>query len=142
MEKKPTILFVDDDDHTRQIYRKQLTKRGYPVHVAHDPVSARFAVKEHPIDWVVLDQCFEIGGHDTSGLDLARELMASYPHFKILIHTGYPSVHAAFFAGKAGCVDYVSKPATSSRSSPSSKAFLDGRHRRRSPAWRLRSTIT
>ncbi len=49
---------------------------------------------------------------DQSGLDLAAKLLGLRPSLRIVIFTGYPSLDAAFRAGREpGILGYLRKPA-------------------------------
>lgn len=107
------ILVVDDEETIRRSLRLMLSARGYDVAVAHDRASARYSARQRDPDHAIVDQRLGHLAGDRSGLDVADELLADYPRLRVLIHTGYPAIDAAFSAGRrTRIVGYLEKPAT------------------------------
>lgn len=108
-----TVLAVDDHDDTRQLLRRELSRRGYHALVAHDHVSAAYAARRRKVDFAIVDQNLTGKIGDRSGLELAADLVAIHPMMRIVMITGYPSSDAAFHAGRRpGIVGYLQKPAS------------------------------
>lgn len=110
---KRFILIVDDDEGIRRPLRAGLTALGHTVFLAHDHASALYAAREHTLDWGIVDQNLTGDRGDRSGLHLTDELLEANDRMRIVIHTGYGTVDAAFSAGRRDrIVGYLEKPAT------------------------------
>ena len=104
-QAEPLILVVDDEEQLRSLISYALSSAGMRVEVAATGAQALDAVREHPIDLVVLDVLLP----DANGIDLCRQLRR---------HTDAPVVfltvrsdQADVIAGlEAGGDDYLAKP--------------------------------
>ncbi len=104
-----TILLIDDDITFAQTLARSLSRRGYPVEIAHT-VQQALAYSPQPIRHVILD--LQLNGD--SGLCLLAPLLNDHPHRQILMLTGYASITTAVDAIKRGAMDYLCKPVTCS----------------------------
>jgi DNA-binding NtrC family response regulator len=85
-----TILFVDDDEGFRELFRLVFQEEGYRVVLAEDGrQAARIVAKECP-DVAVLD----VRMPQKSGLDLAEELHAMAPQLPVILYTAYDDMCA------------------------------------------------
>ena len=87
------VLLIDDDVDLVEMYRLVLTHRGHTVHSAYSAADARKLLAaggagSRP-DIVVLDVMME---SQTAGIELAREIHATYPDLPMLMPSG---VHEA-----------------------------------------------
>ncbi len=106
MSKKPDILIVDDDDAHRMMLKKLIGGWGYNVFEANDGRTAIEAVRQRPVDLVLMDiRMAEISGIEA--LERIRQLDAAVP---VVIMTAYASVETAVSALKKGAYDYLTKP--------------------------------
>lgn len=103
------ILYIDDDDTLCALVRRNLERRGYEVHVAHDGLAGLTRLREGDIDAVALDHF--LGGE--LGLDLLRVILEEVGHIPVIYVTGSSDTGVAVSALKAGADDYVIKNATS-----------------------------
>jgi two-component system, response regulator RegA len=101
-----TILYVDDDEGFRRLFKMVFQEEGYRVVLAEDAVQAMgFVAKETP-DVAVLD----VRMPRKSGLDLAEELKAFAPKLPLILYTSCDEMclsdHRTHFA--SACIDKAS----------------------------------
>ncbi len=106
MEKKQTILVVDDNTSHRIMLKTLLEKWGYGVFEADDGSTAIEAVKNKSFDLIVMD----IRMVRVSGLDAMPKIKEMDSDVPIIIITAYASVETAVNALKSGAYDYITKP--------------------------------
>src|SRR2546423_5767266 len=105
MDLQPTILIVDEENHTRDGLR-QLLENDYAVSVAGDSAGAMNVLEREQVDLLVTD--LRLGGEDGMQL-IDRALKMSQPPICIMM-TAYGSVDVAVEAMKRGAYDFVTKP--------------------------------
>jgi DNA-binding NtrC family response regulator len=88
MEKKPSILFVEDDEDIRLSFRDYLQDRGYEIYVASDGVGAIKLLIDNQIDIIVTDYRMEILG----GKYWIKFLSRFCKDIKVIITTGYANM--------------------------------------------------
>jgi DNA-binding NtrC family response regulator len=103
---KKRILVVDDDESLRWVTQAQLQQSGYDVAAAANAASALEQIRNQPADLVITD--LKMPG--MSGLDLLKEIRASYPEIIVIMVTAFGTVENAVEAMKAGAYDYITKP--------------------------------
>jgi len=103
---KDKILIIDDDENVRQILAATLETSGYAVSSADSGERAVAAVRESPIDLVILDLVLP----RVDGLEVLKEITTLRPETAVIMITGHASVETAIKAMKMGAVDYVVKP--------------------------------
>jgi two-component system, NtrC family, response regulator AtoC len=101
-----TILIVDDDEGVREILTETLKSAGHSVSGAESGERAVAAVREAPVDLVILDMVLP----QVDGLEVLREITTLRPETAVIMITGYASVETAIRAMKMGAVDYIVKP--------------------------------
>jgi two-component system response regulator HydG len=106
MEKKHTILVVDDDPGHRTMLKTLLTGWGYLIHEADDGSTAIEMVRGRPFDLILMD----IRMIKVSGLQALTEIKALNPAIPVIIMTAFSSVETAVEALKTGAYDYLTKP--------------------------------
>jgi two-component system, NtrC family, response regulator PilR len=102
----PRILVVDDEADLRELLEITLLKMGLDVDSAATVTQARALLGAGEYALVLTDMHLP----DGLGLDLVREVAASYKNTPIAVVTAYGSADNAVVALKAGAFDYVSKP--------------------------------
>ena len=102
----PRILVVDDEADLRELLEITLVRMGLDVDSAETLKEARAFLKENSYALVLTDMRLP----DGLGLELVREVAASYKSTPIAVVTAYGSADNAVVALKAGAFDYVSKP--------------------------------
>jgi two-component system, OmpR family, response regulator len=75
VESMPSILVVDDEAHIRDVVRYALERDGFDVVCAANGLEALAAVREHPVDLVVLDVVMP----ELDGLSVCRRLREERP---------------------------------------------------------------
>lgn len=106
MDKKSTVLVVDDDPAHRTMLRTLLSGWGYDVAEADDGGAAVERVRESAFDLVLMD----IRMVTVSGLDALPRIKGYNPSIPVIIMTAYSSVETAVEALKKGAYDYLIKP--------------------------------
>ena len=102
------ILVVDDDAMTRKMFSALLIRWGYTVVEAGDGVEALAAVKQHPVECIVLDVMMP--GMD--GFEVCRRLRSdpATAHIPVVLATALTVKDKREQGLEAGADDVVSKP--------------------------------
>ena len=102
------ILVVDDDAMTRKMFSALLIRWGYTVVEAGDGVEALAAVKQHPVECIVLDVMMP--GMD--GFEVCRRLRSdpATAHIPVVLATALTAKDKREQGLEAGADDVVSKP--------------------------------
>ena len=108
MERRPVVLYVDDDEGLCRLAARDLTRNGFTVETAHDGEVGLARLREGGIDVVALDH--HMPGR--SGLDILP-IIATLPDPPPVVYvTGEAQGRVAIAALKAGAADYVIKEAS------------------------------
>jgi two-component system response regulator HydG len=102
------ILVVDDTLETLEVLQRNLMAEGYEVLTGTSVQEAIRLLEGHRVDLVVTDLKMPRVG----GLDLVRYVRENLKDTEALVITGYPSIHGAVEAVKAGAEEYLAKPFT------------------------------
>ena len=105
MDKKATILVVDDERGVRQSFNMVL-KDEYRVLLAGTGKKAVEIYAKHAIDLVLLDILLP----DINGLELLGKLKETEPGTEIIMVTAVNEIHSAVKAIKLGAYEYIIKP--------------------------------
>lgn len=100
------VLVVDDEEPFRRLLKKELTRKGFSVEVAHDGDSALSLVGQDSFDVVLLD----IVMPGTDGITVMKNMMRDPSAPAIIVLTGRATVETAVDAMKNGAYDYLTKP--------------------------------
>jgi two-component system, NtrC family, response regulator AtoC len=100
------VLIVDDETNIRRVLAAMLQRDGYEVSAAADGEQALAAMHRAPVDVVVTDLVMPRMG----GLELLRQVSATYPDVPVIMITAHGTVDTAVEAMKAGAFDYITKP--------------------------------
>ncbi|MFN3395954.1 MAG: sigma-54-dependent transcriptional regulator [Thermodesulfovibrionales bacterium] len=100
------VLVVDDEEPFRRLLKKELTRKGFSVEVAHDGDSALSLVTHDLFDVVLLD----IVMPGTDGITVMKNMMRDPSAPAIIVLTGRATVETAVDAMKNGAYDYLTKP--------------------------------
>jgi two-component system, cell cycle sensor histidine kinase and response regulator CckA len=79
------ILVVDDEMGIRSLMRKILMREGYSVLEAASAKEAMAAIEQEPVDLLLTDVIMP----ETSGRQLAEQVVAKYPETRVLYVSGY-----------------------------------------------------
>lgn len=106
MDKKPRILFVDDEDNIRLLYKTAFEKEGYDVLLAKSGEEAlQILEKDKDIDLIVLD----IKMKGMSGLDTLQKIVKEELKIPVILSTAYVSYQEDYMSWFADA--YVVKQA-------------------------------
>jgi len=101
------LLIVDDEQSTRDMLERAMTRRGFETRVAETVDDAQGLIAREKFDCALLD----LKIHHDSGLELIAPLRSANPRARIILLTGYSSIPTAVAAIKLGADDYLCKPA-------------------------------
>ncbi len=106
MEKKISILVVDDEESVRDSLNLWFTEDGYHVECAENAKQALSVLESRNFDIVLTD--LKMPGMD--GLELLKRIKTLNKDSIIIVMTAFATVDTAVKALKEGAFDYVTKP--------------------------------
>jgi CheY-like chemotaxis protein len=107
-DARETILVVEDSPKLREIVVKQLRSLGFQVIEADSAQRALDVIAlRNGIDLLFTDVVLP---GEMDGCALARQIMASLPHAKILLTSGFPGARLTDMQGLGTSVRLLSKP--------------------------------
>lgn len=106
VNKKPSVLIVDDEQVVCDLLNEELSERGYlcTVVLSGDDALAKLATQEFAA--VLLD--IRLPG--MSGMEVLREIWLNYSRTATIMITAVNDVNTAVEAMKLGASDYIVKP--------------------------------
>jgi len=124
----PKILIVEDNESSRDMLARRLTRRGYQVTSAADGKRGIAMAHEQSPDLIVMDMSLpEIDGWEATRRLKADPATRAIP---IIALTAHAMASDRKKAMDAGCDDYHTKPVDFESLVRSLEAFLEARHRR------------
>jgi len=105
MERRPSILIVDDEPGSRESLR-MILKSFYDVSAAASGMEALDHIQKEDVDLITLD--LKMPG--LSGIDVLQELNKMGNEAAVIIITGHRTLNSIHEAIRYGVVDFVSKP--------------------------------
>jgi two-component system response regulator PilR (NtrC family) len=106
MNRKGTVLVIDDEEIMREILETLLAREGYEVRLAPNAAVGLDLIRSMPFDAAIVDVMMP-GMDGISALDEIRKLDDELP---VLMITAFASVENAIAAMKRGAFDYITKP--------------------------------
>jgi len=106
MEKKISILIVDDEESVRESLTLWFTEDGYRVDCAENAKQALSILESDVFDIILTD--LKMPGMD--GLELLQRIKSLNKDSIIIVMTAFATVDTAVKALKEGAFDYVTKP--------------------------------
>ncbi len=106
MDKKLSILVVDDEQRLVDEIGEFLKSKNFRVFSANHPVKALELVKDKAPDIAILD----IRMPGMSGLDLLQEIKKITPVTEVIMISGHGDMNTVIDAMRRGAVDYFAKP--------------------------------
>jgi len=106
MEKKISILVVDDEESVRDSLSSWFKEDGYRVDCAEDAKKALSILETHNFDIILAD--LKMPGMD--GLEMLRRIKSLNKDSIVIVMTAFATVDTAVKALKDGAYDYVTKP--------------------------------
>lgn len=111
MVKEGNVLVVDDNRSILSALRLLLERYFARVVTLPTPNRLAAALREEPVDVVLLDMNFSAGiNTGNEGIYWLREIHARRPDVKVVLFTAYADVDLAVRAMRDGAVDFVVKP--------------------------------
>jgi len=105
-DRASAIMVIDDDRNVLATLSAVLEHHGFVVHTAP---TARIGLRRIGVsepDLVLLD----LGLPDADGLDVLKEIKATWPHLPVMILTGHDSLANAIDSIKLGAYHFLAKP--------------------------------
>lgn len=125
--EQTTILVVDDAPDTLEVFRRNLSWKGYHVLTAPGVEEALCLLDAKPVDLVITD--FKMP--KVSGMELVRHVRENFNDTEVMMITGFASIESAVKAVKSGAEEYLSKPFTENELFEAVERALEKLRRRR-----------
>src|SRR5512142_1980310 len=106
MNKKASILLVDDEQNILKTVKICLDAAGFEVFTFADPLQALDALRSRSYDLAFVDLKMQ----PIDGMQLLREAKQLNPEMTVTIMTAHGSIDSAVEAIKLGAYDYLQKP--------------------------------
>jgi len=106
MNKKTSILIVDDEDSVRDSLFSWFVEDGYNVECAEDAKAALLKLENYTFDIILAD--IKMPGMD--GLEMLRRIKSLKKDAIVIVMTAFATVDTAVQALKDGAFDYITKP--------------------------------
>lgn len=106
MEKKKTILIIEDDIHYGEMLQEAMQQFGYNAYLAYSATGGIDIVRQIKIDIIISD----INMPSVNGIQLAERLMNMYLDIPIILITSTNDLDLIRHALKMGVIDYLIKP--------------------------------
>jgi len=106
MEKKKTILIIEDDIHYGEMLQEAMQQFGYNAYLAYSATGGIDIVRQTKIDIIISD----INMPSVNGIQLAERLMNMYLDIPIILITSTNDLDLIRRALKMGVIDYLIKP--------------------------------
>jgi DNA-binding NtrC family response regulator len=106
MNKKQSILIVDDEESQRLILSGYLKQKGYNIFEASSGMNALKIIDNNLIDIVLSDYKMP----EMNGIELLNKIKEKNPEIAVVIITAFGTIEDAVKAMKEGAFDYLTKP--------------------------------
>jgi DNA-binding NtrC family response regulator len=106
MDKKMSIMVVDDEAIVRESLFHWFKKYGHVVETASSGFEALEKLEAYPFQLLFVD--IKMPGMD--GIELLEKVKTEYPDTIVIIITAYGSIESAVKAMRIGATDYLLKP--------------------------------
>ena len=106
MDKKMSIMIVDDEAIVRESLFHWFKKYGHVVDTASSGFEALEKLEAYPFQLLFVD--IKMPGMD--GIELLEKVKEEYPDTLVIIITAYGSIESAVKAMRIGATDYLLKP--------------------------------
>ena len=106
MDKKMSIMIVDDEAIVRESLFHWFRKYGHVVETASSGFEALEKLEAYPFQLLFVD--IKMPGMD--GIELLEKVKEEYPDTLVIIITAYGSIESAVRAMRIGATDYLLKP--------------------------------
>jgi two-component system response regulator HydG len=106
MDKKMSIMVVDDEAIVRESLFHWFKKYGHVVETASSGFEALEKLEKYPFQLLFVD----IKMPGMNGIELLEKVKTEYPDTLVIIITAYGSIESAVKAMRVGATDYLLKP--------------------------------
>ncbi|HLO91412.1 MAG TPA: sigma-54 dependent transcriptional regulator [Lentimicrobium sp.] len=106
MNKKLSVLILDDETDFTQELQEYLQLRDFEVYTAATPGDGFTSMRRRPYDLLILD--VRLPG--MSGLDILKQVRKLYPAMEVIIISGHGDIDTVIEALREGAIDYLRKP--------------------------------
>ena len=100
------ILVLDDVLDAANMIKRLLERRGYGVEAFTEEEEALHYLCHHAVQVAILD----IRLRKMSGIAVLEKIKKHFPHIRVIMLTGYPTLETARRARQLGAFDYCLKP--------------------------------
>lgn len=121
MDRRPNILFVDDEQLLHGLFERLLARHNMKAKSCLTAVQAVEELKKNEYDLVVTDFMMP----DMDGLELLAHIRQEYPQTKVIMITAHANVQHAVRTMQNGAIDYIPKPFSVTEFVERIKASLD-----------------
>ena len=108
MDKKRSVLIVDDDKSILDVLKIWFTDEGYACQAVTNAKDALAIIENDSFDFVLTDIVLP----DINGLELTEKVKELHPNTKVVVMTGYSIDFSYDTAIEAGASDFIKKPFT------------------------------
>ncbi len=106
MNKKLTVLILDDETDFALELQEYLQLRNFDVYTAATPGDGFASMRRRPYDLLILD--VRLTG--MSGIDILKQVRKLYPSMEVIIISGHGDIDTVIEALREGAIDYLRKP--------------------------------
>jgi DNA-binding response OmpR family regulator len=106
MQKKTSLLIVDDDEDMLETLNDIFQEKGYGVEIANTGKDAITRARTHFFDVALID----IKLPDITGIEVLRDFKQKHPATMTIMATGYATLQNAVDALNLGAHAYIIKP--------------------------------
>lgn len=125
IQKRATILVIDDEDMIIELFKETLKGRGYSLKSAGNGLDGLRLVKELDVDVVFLD--LKVPG--MNGVEIFRRIKDKKPNLPVIIMTGYPDSDLMAQVLTQGPFAVMNKPFTGKDITTAVGSFLKANYR-------------
>lgn len=106
VERKTSILILDDEPIVSKRLKPSLEKKGYEVETFTESLDALKRVKERNFDIVITDLKME----GVDGMQFLTEVKERSPETEVIVITGFATMDTAKESFQKGVFDFLAKP--------------------------------
>ena len=106
MRKENRILVIEDDKRLREVLKKILERKEFPVEIVGDGSDGITKIKQSFFDIALVD--LKMPGMD--GMEVLKAIKKISPETYVIIMTAFGTIDSAVEAMKNGAFDYITKP--------------------------------
>jgi len=106
MNKKLSVLILDDETDFAQELQEYLQLREFEVYTAATPGDGFASLRRRPYDLLILD--VRLPG--MSGIEILKQVRKMYPTMEVIIISGHGDIDTVIEALREGAIDYLRKP--------------------------------